>query len=104
MGAVFGLVAFLIALVGLLAAAGNAGYLTMLSSAATKRGMSGEATAEYVRGQRTTSFVLAGVALVGLLLTISGGPVLDLIGLVLGGGAGLAGYRALEGTRKRFRN
>jgi hypothetical protein len=102
MGAVFGFVAFVVALVGLLVTLGNVGYLAMLSSAANKRGISGDTVLDYVRGQRTTATVLAGVALVGLLCT-SGGPVLDVLGLVLGGGGGLAGYRALEGTRRRFR-
>ena len=102
MGVVFGFVAFLVALLGLLVTLGNAGYLAMLSSAANKRGISGEAVLDYVRGQRATAAVLAGVALVGLLCT-SGGPVLDVLGLVLGGGSGLVGYRSLEGTRRRFR-
>jgi hypothetical protein len=102
MGAVFGFVAFLVALLGLLVTVGNAGYLAMLSSAANKRGVSGGAALDYVRGQRTTAAVLAVIALIGLLCT-SGGVFPDLIGLVLGGGSGVAGYRALEGTRRRFR-
>jgi hypothetical protein len=102
MGAVFGFVAFLVALLGLVVTVGNAGYLAMLSSAATKRGVSGGAALEYVRGQRTTAAVLAVIALIGLLCT-SGGMFPDLIGLVLGGGSGVAGYRALESTRHHFR-
>ncbi|HEY0575283.1 MAG TPA: hypothetical protein VGD73_14370 [Pseudonocardia sp.] len=102
MGAVVGLIAFLVALVGLLVTLGYGGYLAMLSSAASKRGLTGESTLDYVRGQRTKAGLLAAVALIGLLFT-SGGVVLDLLGLVLGAGAGLAGYRALEGTRHRFR-
>ena len=102
MGAVLGFVAFLVALLGVLVTLGNAGYLAMLSSAANKRGITGEAVLDYVRSQRATAGVLAVVALIGLLCT-SGGPVLDVLGLVLGGGSGLAGYRALDGTRRRFR-
>jgi hypothetical protein len=102
MGAVFGFIASLVALLGLLVTVGNAGYLAMLSSAANKRGVSGGAALEYVRGQRTTAAVLAVVALIGLLCTF-GGVFPDLIGLVLGGGSGVVGYRALEGTRRRFR-
>jgi len=102
MGAAFGIVAFLVALVGLLVTLGNAAYLAMLSSAANKRGIAGETTLDYVRAQRTTAGVLAAVALVALLFT-NGGVVPDLIGLVLGAGSGVAGYRALEGTRRRFR-
>ncbi len=103
MGAAFGVVAFLIALVGLLATLGNAGYLAMLGSAAGKRGYAGAPTSDYVRGQRTPAAILAAVALVGLLICAAGGPVLDLVGLVLGAGGGLAGYRALQTTRQRFR-
>jgi hypothetical protein len=104
MGAVLGVVAFVIALVGLLATLGNAGYLAMLSSAASKRGLSGEATMDYVKGQRALAGGLAVVALVGLLIVIGSGPVGDVFGLILGGGSGLAGYRALNSTRQRFRN
>ena len=49
MGAVVGIVAGLIALLGLLVALGNAGYLAMLNSAARKRGLSGESTALFVK-------------------------------------------------------
>jgi hypothetical protein len=103
MGAVFGTIAFLIALAGLLVTLGHAGYLAMLSSAAHRRGQSGESTSDYVRSRRRTAGVLAVVALIGLICTVGGSGVSDLIGLVLGGGAGLAGYRALESTRGRFR-
>lgn len=94
----------MIALVGLLATLGNAGYLAMLSSAASKRGLSGEATMDYVKGQRALAGGLAVVALVGLLIVIGSGPVGDVFGLILAGGSGLAGYRALNSTRQRFRN
>jgi hypothetical protein len=103
MGALFGLLAFLVALAGLLVTLGHVCYLAMLSSAANRHGMSGESTADYVRGQRSPAGALAVVALVGLACTVAGGGVVDLVGLVLGGGAGFAGYRALEGTRRRFR-
>jgi hypothetical protein len=103
MGAVLGVVAFVVALVGLLVTLGNAGYLAMLSSAAKKRGLSGETTMDYVKGQRALAGGLSVVALLGLLFT-AGGPVADVIGLLLGGGSGLAGYRALTSTRQRFRS
>jgi hypothetical protein len=102
MGALFGVVASLIALLGVLVTLGNAGYLAMLSSAASKRGVSGESALDYVRSQRALAGGLAVVALVGLLCT-AGGPIADVFGLVLAGGAGVAGYRALSGTRHRFR-
>ena len=103
MSALFGILAFLVALVGLLIALGHAGYLAMLSSAANRRGASGRTVVDYVHDQRSMAGGLALIALVGLVCTITGGPVIDLIGLVLGGGAGVAGSRALGNTRSRFR-
>jgi hypothetical protein len=103
MGALFGIVAFLVALVGLLVTLGHVGYLAMLSAAADRRGISGGSVHDYVGGQWSPSGVLAVVALVGLICTVAGGPVVHLLGLVLGGGAGVAGFRALGSTRSRFR-
>lgn len=102
MGAAFGILAFLVAVVGLLVTVGNAGYLAMLSSAAHKRGISGESTLDYVHGRRTTAGVLAVIALLGLLFT-TGGVAMDMLGLVLGAATGVAGYRELATTRRRFR-
>jgi hypothetical protein len=103
MAALFGVVAFLIALLGFIVTLVNGGYLTMLSSAASRRGLSGEVTSDYVRSQRIPAGLLGAAALLGLICTTSGADVVELIGLVLGGGAGYAGYRALQGTRQHFR-
>jgi hypothetical protein len=103
MGTAFGVVAFLVTLVGFLVTLGNAGYLALLSSAAKGKGISGEPTADYVRGQRRASAILLAVAIVGMLFTL-GDTIPDLIGLVLGAGSGLAAFRALGATRRRFRS
>ncbi len=102
MGTVFGIVATLVALVGLLAALGHVGYLAMLNKSAKERGLSGGATADYVNGRWKLAGGTAVVALLGLLLT-SGGVFPEVLGLLLGGGAGLAAKQALEGTRREFR-
>ena len=102
MGAALGVLAFLVALIGLLVTLGNAGYLALLSSAARRRGITGESTLDYVRGRRAVAGALAALALLGLLLT-AGGVVPDVLGLLLGGAAGVAGYRQLTATRRRFR-
>jgi hypothetical protein len=102
MGATLGVLAFLVALVGLLVTLGNAGYLALLSSAARRRGITGESTLDYVRARRAAAGGLAALALLGLLLT-AGGVVPDVLGLLLGGTAGVAGYRQLTATRRRFR-
>jgi len=44
----------------------------------------------------------AAVALLGLLLT-TGGLTPDILGLILGGGAGIAAKQSLDTTRKQFR-
>jgi hypothetical protein len=100
--AVFGIVAAVVALVGLLVALGHVGYLAMLNNAAKKRGVSGGSTGEYVNGRWMVAGGTAAAALVGLLLT-TGGLVPDVLGLVIGGGAGIAAKQALDGTRKQFR-
>jgi hypothetical protein len=103
MGTVFSIVAALVALVGLLAALGHVGYLAMLSNAAKKRGMAGGTTADYVNSRWKVAGGTAGVALLALLLTTADSVPVDVIGLLLGGGAGLAAKQALDSTRTRFR-
>jgi hypothetical protein len=102
MESVVGIVAFVIALAGLLAALGHVGYLAMLNSAASKRGVSGGATSEYVSGRWKVAGGTAAVALLGLLLT-TGGLTPDILGIILGGGAGIAAKQSLDSTRKQFR-
>jgi hypothetical protein len=104
MGTVFGIVAAVVALVGLLAALGHVGYLAMLNNAAKKRGLSGGTTVDYVNSRWKVAGGTAGVALLGLLMTTSSSVPIDLIGLLLGGGAGLYAKQALDSTRTRFRS
>ncbi len=102
MGTVFGIVAAVVALVGLLAALGHVGYLAMLNGAAKRRGASGATTVDYLNGRWKVAGITAAVAALGLLLT-SGGVGADVLGLLLGGGAGLAAKQALDSTRSNFR-
>lgn len=102
MESVVGIVAFVIALAGLLVALGHVGYLAMLNSAARKRGVSGGATSEYVSGRWKVAGGTAGVALLALLLQ-SGGLTPDILAILLGGGAGIAAKQSLDSTRKQFR-
>jgi hypothetical protein len=104
MGAVFGIVAAVVALVGLLAALGHVGYLAMLNNAAKKRGLSGGTTTDYVNSRWKDAGGTAGVALLALLLTSADSVPVDIIGLLLGGGAGLYAKQALDSTRNRFRS
>lgn len=100
---VFGIVAAVIALVGLLVALGHVGYLAMLSNAANKRGVSGGTTVDYVNSRWKVAGGTAAVAALGLLITATGGVPMDVIGLVIGGGAGIYAKQALDSTRKQFR-
>ena len=95
MGAVVGIVAGLIALLGLLVALGNAGYLAMLNSAARKRGLSGESAALFVKERRGVAIGTTAVAALGLLLTLGGSVPVDVLGAVLAAGGGVAAKRAL---------
>ena len=99
-----GLVAGLIALLGLLVALGNAGYLAMLNSAARKKGLAGERTAHFVKEHSKAAAVTTGVAALGLLLTLGGSVPVDVLGAALAAGGGLAAKKALDGTRERFRS
>jgi hypothetical protein len=74
MGAVFGIVAAVIALVGLVVALGHVGYLALLGNAAKKRGLSGGTTTDYVNSRWKVA-----------------------------GGAGIYAKQALDSTRSRFR-
>jgi hypothetical protein len=103
MGDVIGLVALVVALVGLLAALGHVGYLAMLNSAARKRGASGGYAVDYVNSRWKVAGVTAGAAVLALLLT-NGGIAPDILGILLGGGAGIAAKAQLDSTRKQFRN
>lgn len=96
MGAVVGIVAGLIALLGLLVALGHAGALAMLKNAAAKRGMSGDATRDYVGTRWKAAAVPAGVALLGFLLTTGASVPLDVVGMVLAVGGGAAGLRGAQ--------
>ena len=103
MGAVVGIVAGLIALLGLLVALGNAGYLAMLNSAARRKGLAGERTVNFVQRHRGTAAVSTGVALLGLLLTLGGSVPVDLVGALLAAGGGLKAKKALDGARTELR-
>jgi hypothetical protein len=103
MGAVFGIVAAVIALAGLGVAAFHVLYLALLGNAAKKKGLSGGTTTDYVNGRWKVAGGAAGVALLGLLLTRADSVPVDLLGLLLGGGAGIYAKQALDSTKSRFR-
>lgn len=100
---VFGIVATVVALVGLLVAVGHVGYLALLRNAAAKRGAAGGRTLDYVDAHWKVAGGTALVALLGVLLT-SGGMLPDVLGLLVGGGAGVAAKKALDRTRSQFPN
>ncbi|MGW1676922.1 hypothetical protein [Saccharopolyspora sp. NPDC002376] len=103
MGALVGLVAFLVTLAAVLAAAGHAGYLAMLSSAAKKRA-GGQPAADFAKKRFPIAGVGLGVTLLAML--ISSGDTLgaDVFAMILGAGGGLGSLKALQTSQSRFRN
>lgn len=100
---VIGIVAVVVAVLGLLVAAANLGYLAMLSNAARKRGIAGEPVATYVKGRMPLAGGATAAGLLALLLTL-GGAVPDVLAMILGAGAALVAKKALDGTRARYRS
>lgn len=101
MDGVIGLLAAIIAILGLLATVGYGGYLLMLSSAAGKR-PGAEHLAADARGRIPRAGGLALVALVGLLLTSGDSAAFDVIGLLVAGGAGLGATSQWQAARRRL--
>ncbi|GLZ50715.1 hypothetical protein [Actinomycetospora sp. NBRC 106378] len=103
MGTVIDLIATIVAILGLLAAVGYGGYLLMLRSVATKR-----PGASHVAADATKRLPAAGGLVVGALiawaLTGADSVPVDVLGLLLGGGLGLASVSRLQSARKRLAN
>lgn len=102
MSAVLGLVAFLVTLAAVLAAAGHAGYLAMLTSAAKKR-PGGQPAVEFAKKRYPSAGIALAVTLLAMLIS-SGDGGADVLAILLGGGGGLFSVKALQSTQSRFRS
>lgn len=100
MGTVIDLIATIVTVLGLLAALGYGGYLLMLSSVASKRPGAAHLATDARKKVPAAGGLTLG-AIVALLLT-GGGVPLDVIGLLVGGGVGLASVNQLQAARRRL--
>lgn len=103
MGTVVNLIAVLVAIGSVLAALGNAAYLGLLSSAATKRA-GGAPIAAYVRSRWPMAAGTTAGALLALLLAATGNVPVDVLAVLVGAGSGAAATKALRSTQQRYRS
>ncbi|MCI2419413.1 hypothetical protein MOQ72_18385 [Saccharopolyspora sp. K220] len=96
------LVAFLVTLAAVLAAAGHAGYLAMLTSAAKKRA-GGQPAVDFARKRFPIAGVGLGVTLLAFLISSGDTWGADVFAMLLGGGGGIASLKALQSSQSKFR-
>ena len=95
------LIAVIIAIAGILAVAGNAGYLLLLDKAAKTRGSAGRPVNDYVSSQWKTVGAAGGAALLALLMT-NGGWFADILAMLIAAAAGTVAVGHLGKVRQKY--
>jgi len=98
----FGLIAAIVALAGLVAALAHDGYLALLGSAASKR-TGGEPIAQYVRSRWALAGGTTAAGLLALLMS-TGNSFWDVLAIIVGAGTGAVATKALQSTRDKYRS
>lgn len=99
---IFGLIALIGALAGLVTALGHGGYVYMLSSVAKKRA-GGEPVAKFARGRYGVAAAGIGAGVIGLLFTFGSSFGVDLVGLLIGLGTAAGSAKALQTSKEGLR-
>ena len=103
MGTIVNLIAVVVAIAGLLAALGHAGYLAMLNKAAKDRA-GGSPIAQYVRSRWAVAGGTTAASFLALLITGSEAIPMDILAIVLATGSGAVATKALQSTQQRYRS
>lgn len=103
MGTVINLIAVIVAIAGVLAALGHAGYLAMLNNAAGKRA-GGAPIAQYVKSRLPVAGGTTAAAFLAWLITSADNIPMDIFAMILAAGSGAVATKSLQSTQAKYRS